>query len=447
MLTCKIFAQKPISLTGTIDSIPADKSISHRAFILGALCDNVSLFSHVLESEDCLNTRDIMRALGVSIEKEGHIYTVTGVGLKGLRPVGPGDVLDVGNSGTSIRLLTGLLAAQSFDSVITGDHSIQGRPMRRVTDPLSQMGARISGQSKPDSNDLYPPLHIKGIDEVSMLTYDLPIASAQVKSALLLAGLYSECVSIEEPDFSRDHTERMLRYFGADLTGEGKHLLLKGPTVLSNPNPDMILRVPGDMSSALFFIVFGVLLKKSQVTLTNIGSNQTRNAALDCIRQMHGKIYEDNLNDTWEPTLDIEVHSSDLFNIAFKGDVIPNVIDEIPILSILGVTAKGVMTVRDAQELRVKESDRISAIVRLIEAMGCEIKEYADGFDLPGEQTIQSFTYHSGGDHRMAMSAIIAALSAGVEATVENCDCIATSFPNFFDILRELGLSFELIED
>ena len=206
------------------------------------------------------------------------------------------------------------------------------------------------------------------------------------------------------------------------------------------------MRVPGDISSALFFIALSMLAKKSVVQFTGIGDNQTRNAALDCITRMHGRIRRDRASETWEPTINLEVQSSELFNTELSGDVIPNIIDEIPILSVLGLSAKGTMKVRDAEELRVKESDRINSIVRLIEAMGCSINEYVDGFDLEGGQEIQPFYYDSGGDHRMAMSAIIAALTSGVEATVENCDCIATSFPNFFDILKELGLSFEVIE-
>lgn len=445
MLTCRISAQKA-QIDQTLASIPGDKSISHRAYILGSIAANNSKFSHLLNSEDCLNTRRIMTALGADIQEENGVTTVKGLGLRGLSPLGYGQSLDVGNSGTGIRLLTGLLAAQSFESVISGDHSIQGRPMRRVADPLALMGARISGQSLDGSEDMFPPLLIKPVDALKHISYESPVSSAQVKSALLIAGLYSGGIDITEPEKSRDHTERLLQYFGAPLTIEGTQVRLAKTEQLLNPDPDTVLRVPGDISSALFMIVLTLLLKKSRLVLTHIGYNQTRNAVLDSIRQMKGELIQDNLNELWEPTVDIDVKSSLLYNTEYRGDVIPNVIDEIPILSILGLRAKGTMVVRDAEELRVKESDRISAIVRLVEAMGCTINEYNDGFDLPGEQTIQAFNYDSGGDHRMAMSAIVAAISSGVEATVTNCDCIATSFPNFFDILRELKLSFELIE-
>ncbi len=445
MLTCKISAQKKY-LNHTIATIPGDKSISHRAYILGALCDNNSAFSHILMSEDCLHTKAIMQALGVEIQQDGDVTMVQGLGLRGLKTPGEGEVLDVGNSGTGIRLLTGLLAAQSFATVITGDHSIQGRPMRRVVDPLTLMGAHISGQTRAASSDLFPPLQIHASNGINAINYDSKISSAQVKSSVLLAGLYADGLRYTEPEKSRDHTERLLQYFGAPITVDGLTVTLDGPSTLHNPDPETVLRVPADISSALFMIALALLLKKSKVTLTQIGHNKTRNAALACLKQMKGALQEGNLNERWEPTVDISVQSSKLYNIEYRGDVIPNVIDEIPILSILGLAAKGTMVVRDAEELRVKESDRISAIVRLVEAMGCEIHEFNDGFDLPGEQTIRSFTYDSGGDHRMAMSAIIAAISSGVDATVTNCDCIATSFPNFFDILRQLELSFELIE-
>ena len=419
-----------------IETIPGDKSISHRAIILGALSSTPSTFTRFLTAEDCLNTLSIFRELGVPITQSGDEVTISGVGLAGLRA--PECRLDTGNSGTGIRLITGVLAGQRFSSTITGDKSIQGRPMRRVVEPLTQMGARISGCAIEGRADIFPPLTISGAFPLNGIRYRLPVASAQVKSAVLLAGLFADSPTvIEEPELCRDHSERMLKGFGADILRDGE-LISLAPGPLANPRPEIPIRIPADFSSAAFFLVLGTC--GVPVTLTGVGLNPTRDSLLHVLLRMGANIQIiDRQGDDFEPYGTLVVAPSPMENVEIFADEIPFIIDEIPILAVAALFSKGTLRVRNAAELRVKESDRIAAIGRFVAAMGGRITEFEDGFELAGPVTIQPFDVESGGDHRIAMASIIAAVCANVSATVRNCECINTSFPNFFDILSKVG--------
>ena len=426
-----------------IRNLPGDKSISHRAIILGALASNSSIFTRFLTAEDCLNTLAIFQALGVPIHRDGDTVTVSGVGLHGLKP--PSHGLDTGNSGTGIRLITGVLAGQSFDSTITGDASIQRRPMRRIVDPLTLMGARISGRTINGKSDIYPALSIKGC-QLSGIRYRLPVASAQVKSAVLLAGLFANSPTIvEEPEPCRDHSERMLSGFGAAIHRDG-HAIHLAPGPLVNPNPDRPISIPSDFSSAAFFMVLGAC--GVPVTLTNVGLNATRDSLLHVLVRMGADIEVlDRQGDDFEPYGTIVIRPSDMSNVDVFEDEIPFIIDEIPILAVAALFSKGTLRVRNATELRVKESDRIAAIGRFVSAMGGQITEFDDGFELSGPVKIQPFEVDSGGDHRIAMSSLIAAVCANVSATVRNCECINPSFPNFFELLEQIGAQWGGIKD
>ncbi|NDC82103.1 3-phosphoshikimate 1-carboxyvinyltransferase [bacterium] len=418
-----------------VDEIPGDKSISHRAIILGSLCTNTSVFTGFLTASDCLNTLEIFRNLGVSIERSGDTVTVHGVGLYGLKS--PGHHLDVGNSGTGIRLITGVLAGLPFDTTISGDSSIQNRPMRRIVSPLREMGAKIDGQSRPGKSDIYPPLTVLASDKLRGINYTLPVASAQVKSAILLAGMFADSpTTIHEPEPCRDHTERMMSGFGMALTSHQGTVTLT-PSHPKNPNPTVPIQIPADFSSAAFFMVLGAIA--TPLRLTSIGLNHTRDTLLHVLIRMGANITVENRGgDDFEPYGDILVSPSQLQNTEIRATEIPFIIDEIPILAVAAMNANGTLRVRNATELRVKESDRISAIVSIVSAMGGTIREYDDGFEIDGKTAIKSFTADSRGDHRIAMSAIIGAVAAGVDATIKDCDCINTSFPNFFSVLHSI---------
>ena len=422
--------------------IPGDKSISHRAVILGSLLDEPISFGNVLVSEDCLNTMEIMKALGVPMQLSTQNLAIEGVGLYGLQS--PETVLDVGNSGTSIRLLTGLLSAQPFSSTITGDSSIQSRPMKRIMDPLSEMGATIMASAQNDK--AVPPLKISPSKGLSGIHYEMPVASAQVKSCLLLAGLYAKTETlITEPEYCRDHTERLFKFFGAPIDKTDYQTRLLPNTKLQAPESQEPLRIPSDISSAAFFMVLGVLTPNTHVVFEGVGVNSTRDGVIQQLNNMGASIYIESLREELgEPVGELRVTASALKNTEIPKALIPNLIDELPIITIAGIFASGDFEIRHAKELRVKESDRLHQLGQLCEAMGVSYRDYEDGIFIPDGQTITDFTYHSAGDHRMAMSAIIAALTAGVEATVEGCDAIATSFPTFFELLRSIGCQFEL---
>ena len=429
-----VFKPSITKSTQILASIPGDKSISHRAIIIASLANNTTIFKGFLFSEDCLNTLRIFQHLGVSIsiDSEKQEVTVHGVGMHGLTP--SKEALDVGNSGTGIRLITGILAAQSFSSVITGDSSIQKRPMKRIVDPLKHMGAIIDGN---ESSDIYPPLTISPTKTLKPITYTMPIASAQVKSCLLFAALFSkEPTTIIQPDFCRDHTEIMLKAFQAKLTTNA-HAITIEQSVLTNPFSKPIT-IPSDFSSAAFFIVLGLIHPNITLTLKNIGINPTRSKLIDVLQAMGGTISLTNKTMEIEPYADITVSSSKLKNITVDDALIPIIIDEIPILAVAGMFASGTMKISQAKELRFKESDRISQIVTLVNAFNGTIKEYDDGFELTGGFEADSPVIETAFDHRIAMSAVIASLAANVSITLDTPDSIKTSFPNFFDIISSL---------
>lgn len=421
-------------LQSSISTIPGDKSISHRSVIFGSLADGISTFENVLFSEDCVNTIRIFQALGVTIQTSPgeHKMTITGVGLHGLKS--PTETLDVGNSGTGIRLISGVLAGQSFPTEITGDASIQKRPMKRIVDPLSQMGATLTGNG---TTDIYPPLKIQGKTPLNAIHYHSPVASAQVKSAVLLAGLYADGpVTVTEPSQSRDHTERMMKAYGVSIDGT----TMQPPQKLTPPSTEP-LWIPSDFSSAAFFIVLALLVPNTDLTLTGIGLNPTRATLIDILKEMGGDItVTPTEKNTLEPYGNIRIKTSRLHNITVPENVIPFIIDEIPILAVAGLFASGTLVVRGAKELRIKESDRIHGIIDLAMSIGGNIVELEDGFDLTGVRRPLDFSLHSKGDHRLAMSGIIAALAGKVDATILDCECINTSFPNFLEILGEQGV-------
>jgi len=418
------------SLRATL-RIPGDKSISHRSIILASLADGNTTIQGLLESEDCLNTINAFQMMGVNIQRlaPGR-YRIKGVGLRGLKE--PDQVLDCGNSGTTMRLLTGLLAAQNYYSVLTGDQSLRTRPMDRVIFPLRKMGASIWGRQ-----DKFAPLSIKGAPLKGM-KYILPVASAQVKSAILLAGLYATGdVEIEEPGFSRDHTERMLKSFGIELITRDKKIILrnKGQHRLQSQEID----IPGDISSAAFLIAGALITENSEIILENIGINPTRSGFLTILKNMNAHI--EILNErsiSGEPVADIRVKSSSLENTEIRGDIIPTLIDEIPIIAVLATQAEGKTVIRDAGELRVKESDRIKTIVENLSRMGAGIEPLPDGMIISGPTPLKGgVVLDSYNDHRVAMSLIVAGMVAEGPNKIKNIESVNTSFPGFGDLLRK----------
>ncbi|MEK9657650.1 MAG: 3-phosphoshikimate 1-carboxyvinyltransferase [bacterium] len=417
------------------ETLPGDKSISHRAYILASLCNNNSLFENMSEATDCKNSRQALKSLGIPIKNIKKKTAIHGQGLKGLKP--PPSCINVGNAGTAIRLLTGILAAQPFNSEISGDKSIQQRPMDRIINPLGQMGAIIKGKAR--NNKRFAPLNIIGQKQLKGILYQLPIASAQVKSALLFAGLYAQekTVIIEETP-SRDHSERLLRYFGADILCKKNHISITNTKPLNNPHPNTALFIPNDPSAAAFFIVLAACHPSCTLILRKVSLNPQRIAFLDILKHMGLNYHIENKIETWEPYGDIIVNSSELKNISIPKEIIPQIIDEIPILAIAGCFARGTFAITDAKELRVKESDRIHNMVCLLSNMGIDVTEKEDGFSFKGPVKITPFHCDSQHDHRIAMSAIIAAQAGQVSATIKDCNCIKTSFPKFFDSLEKI---------
>ncbi len=412
-------------------AIPGDKSISHRSVIFSSIAEGKSLVSNFLPGEDNFRTVGAFRRMGVRIEEKGDgILEIHGLGLNGLKE--PDDVIDCGNSGTTIRLLSGLLAAQSFFSVLTGDQYLRKRPMRRVIKPLSAMGARIWGRAQGE----LPPLAISG-GSVQATRYDSPIASAQVKSAVILAGLYAEGeTSVFEPFPSRDHTERMLSYFGAEVKPRDGGVSVVGKPVLESRE----VVVPGDISSAAFFMVAGLIVPGSELLIKNVGINPTRNGILEVLRSMGGSLETLNQRDAaGEPVADILVKSSCLRGVEIGGSMIPRLIDEIPVLSIAAAFAEGTTIVRDAAELRVKETDRIAAVTSELRKLGAEVEDFEDGLAVIGQERLKGGAVYSYGDHRIAMSMAVAALGAGSPVKIEDIGCTATSFPGFWKVLADIA--------
>ena len=410
-------------------TIPGDKSISHRAVMFGALAEGKTEITGFLRGADCLSTISCFRQLGISIEETADKIIVHGKGLHGLRA--PVSTLDTGNSGTTTRLISGILAGQNFTSVLTGDSSIQRRPMRRIMTPLSQMGASIRSIKENDC----APLEITG-SSLHGISYMSPVASAQVKSAVLLAGLYADGeTSVTETAISRNHTELMLKSFGADIRTD--HL-----TATIRPIPAlhaMDIHVPGDISSAAYFIAAGSLVPDSEILIRNVGINPTRDGIIRVAREMGADITLFNEKNTGEPVADLLVKSSSLHGITIGGDIIPTLIDELPIIAVMAAAADGTTVIRDAAELKVKESDRIAVMTENLSAMGCDITATQDGMIIHGRNALQGAVIDPHSDHRIAMSFAVAAMIADGETEIKDADCVMISYPDFYDDLKKLG--------
>lgn len=422
------------ALNGTV-RVAGDKSISHRSIMLGSLAEGVTEVNGFLEGEDCLATMNAFRAMGVKIDHhgEGQVH-IEGVGLKGLKK--PDAPLDLGNSGTSMRLMAGICAGQNFDVTLVGDASLSTRPMRRVTEPLSSMGARIeTGEGGT------PPLKISVCESLKGMDYELPMASAQVKSCVLLAGMYAEgetCTT--EPAPTRDHTERMLNGFGYAVQREGAKACLQGGGVLSGAQID----VPADISSAAFFMVGASIAPNSDITLENVGINPTRDGVITILREMGADI--DILNSReicGEPVADIRVRSAQLKGIHIPEAQVPLAIDEFPAIFVAAACAEGTTVLTGAEELRVKESDRIQVMADGLQVLGISAEPTPDGIRIEGGQ-LGSGTVQSHGDHRISMSFAMAALRAKDTIMIEDCANVSTSFPGFVDLAAKCGLNITL---
>ena len=412
--------------------VPGDKSISHRSIMLGSLAEGTTHVTGFLEAEDCLSTMKAFKAMGVQIEgpSEGKV-TIHGVGLHGLKP--PTEALYLGNSGTSMRLLSGLLAGQRFDAVLTGDPSLSKRPMKRVTEPLRQMGARIDTTEKGTS-----PLHIHGGASLKGLHYDMPMASAQVKSCLLLAGLYAEgTTSVSEPAPTRDHTERMLAGFGYPVQREGNVISVTSGGTLTACDID----VPSDISSAAFFMVGASIAKDADVVLQHVGINPTRTGVIDILKLMGADIEILNPREAGgEPVADIRIRSSQLKGIDIPEALVPLAIDEFPVLFVAAACAEGETRLTGAEELRVKESDRIQVMADGLQVLGVDAVPTEDGMVVRGGP-MGGGVVQSHGDHRIAMAFSIAGLRASAPITIHDCANVNTSFPTFISLAQSLGLA------
>ena len=420
--------KKLTNLHGEI-TVPGDKSISHRAVMFGSLAKGTTRITHFLEGADCLSTISCFRKMGIDIENNNGEILVHGQGLRGLSS--PTDILDVGNSGTTTRLISGILAGQNFVSELTGDDSIQSRPMKRIMTPLLSMGADIT--SIKGNNCV--PLRIAG-HPLKAIHYDSPVASAQVKSCVLLAGMYSDGVtSVTEPVLSRNHTEIMLNYFGAQVTSEGT-------TASIVPEPSLHAReitVPGDISSAAYFIAAGLLVPGSEILLKNVGINPTRDGLLRVCKDMGADITMLNVNMDGEPTADLLVRTSSLHGTTVGGEIIPTLIDEIPMIAVMAAFAEGTTIIKDAKELKVKESDRILVMAENLSRMGADITPTDDGMIIHGGKPLHGAVIDSYLDHRVAMSFAIAGLLCDGPLSIKGGDCVKISYPEFYEDLYRLG--------
>ena len=416
------------SLQGTL-MIPGDKSVSHRSIMFGAIATGKTTVDGFLLGEDCLSTIDCFRKLGVKIDVEGTNVSIDSPGIEGWQE--PTEVLNTGNSGTTTRLMLGILAGSNVHSVMTGDASIGKRPMRRVIDPLRQMGAHITGRA----DGQYTPLAIQGT-ALQAIDYHMPVASAQVKSAVLLAGLRAEGTTIvREIEVSRDHTERMLRQFGAKVDEVDGVISLKGGQSLTGTH----VSVPGDISSAAFFLVAGAICEDSKITLENVGINPTRDGIIEVLHNMGASIsVMPNEDSQSELTATITIETSALKGTTIGGDIIPRLIDEIPILALLATQANGKTIIKDAEELKVKETDRITAVVDELKKLGASIEATEDGMIIEGPTPIRGARLKTYGDHRIGMMGAVAALITDGSVTLDDAECIAVSYPSFFEHIEEV---------
>ncbi|MCF0145394.1 MAG: 3-phosphoshikimate 1-carboxyvinyltransferase [Eubacterium sp.] len=458
---CKV--RPGVPLRGEI-SVPGDKSISHRAVMFGSISRGTTEIRNFLNGEDCLSTIRCFRKMGIAIETEGDMVLVRGKGLHGLSA--PEDILDCGNSGTTMRLISGILAGQSFSSVLSGDDSLCRRPMKRIMKPLAEMGAKISSFE----NSGCAPLSITG-GPLQGITYRSPVASAQVKSCVLLAGLYAENdTSLIEYPLSRDHTERMLRAFGADLTvqegfsdADGISVFRpdteqntifpeadktdRSPDVQNDcrisirPDPDLtgiMIDVPGDISSAAYFLTAASVVEGSEIVLRNVGINPTRSGILQILQDMGADIAVENVRCGAEPAADLVVRAACLHGTEIGGEIIPALIDEIPVLAVAAAAAEGTTVIRDAAELKVKESDRIDLITRGLKAMGADVEATDDGMIIHGGKPLHGALIDTQNDHRIAMSFAVASLIAEGDVILSDASCTAISYPGFFGDLAGL---------
>lgn len=409
--------------------VPGDKSISHRSIIFGSLAEGETKVYDILRGEDVLSTMQVFRDLGVKIEDKDGVITIQGVGMDGLKS--SQNALDMGNSGTSIRLISGVLAGADFEVEMFGDDSLSKRPMDRVTIPLKKMGVSISGQTERD----LPPLHLKGAKNLRPIQYELPIASAQVKSALIFAALQAQGESvIIEKECTRNHTEDMLQQFGGHLSVDGKKITVQGPQKLTGQK----VVVPGDISSAAFWLVAGLIVPNSRVVLKNVGINETRTGIIDVIRVMGGKLEITEI-DPVAKSATLTVESSDLKGTEIGGALIPRLIDELPVIALLATQAQGVTVIKDAEELKVKETDRIQVVADALNSMGADITPTADGMIIKGKSVLHGARVNTFGDHRIGMmTAIASLLIADGEVELDRAEAINTSYPSFFDDLESL---------
>ncbi len=409
-------------------AVPGDKSISHRAVMFGSLALGTTEITNFLQGADCLSTIDCFRRLGIDIKNEPDKIIIHGKGLDGLSA--PSSILDAGNSGTTTRLISGILAAQPFESVLTGDDSIKSRPMRRIMEPLTMMGADIISLNGNDC----APLRITG-KKLRGIHYRSKVASAQVKSAVLLAGLYADAVTeVTEPVISRNHSEIMLGTFGAKVWTEGT-------TASIEPRPSLKgakINVPGDISSAAYFIAAGLIVPGSDILIKNVGINPTRDGILKAAKAMGGNIELLNVNHVGEPTADLHVTYSQLHGITIEGDIIPTLIDELPVIAVMAAAAQGTTVIKDASELKVKESNRIDVVVEQLSSMGCHITGTEDGMVIEGGHRLTGSIIDPHADHRIAMSFAVASLIAEGETEIQNSDVVSISYPSFYSDLRNL---------
>ncbi|GIN38180.1 3-phosphoshikimate 1-carboxyvinyltransferase [Heyndrickxia oleronia] len=415
-------------LNGTID-VPGDKSISHRAIMFGAIAEGITTVKNFLYGADCKSTIECFRKLGIKIEEQNGEIKIHGNGFDGLKE--PVEILDVGNSGTTTRLIIGLLAGRPFHSVIIGDDSIAKRPMNRVTDPLKQMGAAIYGRGGAN----YTPLSIVG-GTLHPIQYRLPVASAQVKSCLLLAALQTEGeTTIIEPASTRDHTERMIKQFGGSLTINENTIKISGKQKLVASD----IQVPGDISSAAFFMVAAVIVNESKVILENVGLNPTRTGIIEVLQKMGASIeVKENTLSNFEPSGTVTVKTSNLQGIEIGGELIPRLIDELPIIALLATQASGKTVIKNAEELKVKETNRIDAVVKELSILGAKIEATEDGMIIYGKTPLKGGKVKSYGDHRIGMMLSIAALICQEDVYIEGAEAVSVSYPNFFEHLHYL---------
>jgi len=410
-------------------AIPGDKSISHRAALFGGMAQGETHITNFLPGQDCLSTLSCLQSLGVEWERQDTEVWIRGRGLDNWKE--PQDILDVGNSGTTMRLLLGVLAGCPFTSTLTGDDSIRSRPMGRVTLPLAEMGAQILGRQ----DGRFAPLTVRG-GALKGIDFNSPVASAQVKSAILLAGLRAEGETrVTEPALSRDHTERMLQGFGVELIREGKTVKVKGGAQLVGQE----VSVPGDISSAAFFLVLGTLIPDGELLIKNVGINKTRTGILEALWQMGADIQvEEEREECGEPRANLRVRPAQLQGIEIHGEMIPTLIDEIPILALAASLAEGETVIRDAAELRVKETDRIQTVAQGLNKLGAKVEELPDGLRIQGVKALRGGEAESHGDHRLAMTWVVAGLLSQEGVILEGLEAAQVSFPNFMDLIKEI---------